>query len=86
MFRLLSIAFLIGLTTGADPAMAQAPLVRRISSPARHSVSGLMMRVGPTLSPVPVSIILPSLTTTGVPQPAFYLGHFLAAQLCCRHR
>ena len=29
MFRLLSIAFLISLMTGLDPAMAQAPAPRR---------------------------------------------------------
>jgi hypothetical protein len=62
----------------SSATIAQAPVVRRISSPALHSVSGFMMRVGPTLSPVPVSIILPSLTTIGVPQLALDLGHAIA--------
>src|SRR6266849_609039 len=62
--------------------IAQAPLVRRISSPALHSVSGLMARVGPTLSPVPLSVILPSLILMRLSQPACNFGHSSSAQLC----
>src|SRR5260370_17081934 len=41
-----------------------------------------MARVGPTLSPVPLEFILPSLILMRLSQPACNFGHSSSAQLC----